>query len=186
MPSTVLLRAAAATALGLGIADLLVLNVVLGPRAFADEAPMRPLEVARDVPPTAPTTVPLPPVPSSAYVEPREEKPPSPELVDVRVYFATLSSTLNADALTTLQQAVAKVGPSATFTLEGHADVRGAEGLNLSLSKSRATAVADELSRLGVARTRITVDFVGSAGASPSGELWRDRRVDLRIEGARK
>jgi outer membrane protein OmpA-like peptidoglycan-associated protein len=180
MPSIVILRAVAGATLGLGVADLVVLNAVLGPGALAGDPP--PAVVAVATPPATPAP---PAPPATVSVEPREERP-APHR-DERIYFATMSAALGADALTALHEMVERASPTATFTLEGHADVRGAEGLNLSLSRSRATAVAAQLARLGVARARITVDFVGSANASPTGELWRDRRVDIRItDGGRR
>jgi outer membrane protein OmpA-like peptidoglycan-associated protein len=170
---------------GLGVADLVAINVVLGPDAITDDST---LVAAIPTPPPAPRReepAPAPVEPASAAVEPApvREVPSVAQPREVRVYFATMSSNLDGTARLILDRTVKRASASSVFTLEGRADIRGDESFNLSLSRQRAVMVADELAKLGVSPTRIKVSFVGSTGAVSAGELWRDRRVEIRIAG---
>lgn len=102
---------------------------------------------------------------------------------DERVYFATGSAVLGAKARRALRDLVESAGADAVFALEGHADYRGGEAFNRSLSRRRAIAVARYLEKLGVATARVRVTFVGEDHASGERELWRDRRVEIQING---
>ena len=161
------LRSIVAITIGLGSLDLAVIAFVLGPAVVPDEALA---ESDRPVP-AVPVTAPEP-------IEPRE--PRVPIELEERVYFATDSALLDDRARTTLATLAARAD-AGTITLEGHADARGPEAVNLALSKQRAVAVAEQLVSLGVPRDRIAIDFVGASASS--GQLWRDRRVDIRLTG---
>jgi outer membrane protein OmpA-like peptidoglycan-associated protein len=68
-------------------------------------------------------------------------------------------------------------------TIEGHADVRGPEAYNATLSQSRADHVRDVLVRAGITPERI--DAVGFGSTRPAvagddaGALQRNRRVEF-------
>jgi outer membrane protein OmpA-like peptidoglycan-associated protein len=115
--------------------------------------------------------------------DPPADPPVDPPAVTTEtVYFATRSDDLDTDARATLDALAARAG---TFTLEGHADMRGRERFNEALSRRRALAVQSYLAERGVDADRIDVRYVGedAATAADDGELWRDRRVDIQITG---
>lgn len=169
MPSLFVLRSVAALTLGLGSLDLAMVTLVLGPEVVHEETgvPSAPLAIER---PVIATPAPIP-------------EPPVFAPIETAVYFATDSALLDDVARTALAAIADRIGDRGV-TLEGHADPRGPEALNLALSKLRATAVADELARLGVPRRQIEVGFVGATEAADR-ELWRDRRVDIHVGGTR-
>lgn len=167
MPSVLVLRGLLGASLGLGALDLVWINAVLAPQLSPASAP-----VALAATPAVEVAVPPVPVPA-----PRAE-------MTSRVYFATRSAKLDERARAELARLVTQAGTDADVTLEGHADVRGEEAFNLSLSKARAVAVQAELVKHGLAPGRIHVGFVGE-GTATSGELWRDRRVEIQLRGAR-
>ncbi|MGN6106751.1 MAG: OmpA family protein [Kofleriaceae bacterium] len=141
-----------------------------------DDPPAAP-SIASSTRGTAATTEP----PTSGRGAPRASKPAAS--VDERVYFATRSTALDQAAHEIIARVAEEAGARAIVMLEGHADERGAEPFNLSLSKRRAIVVSNQLRRLGVPRARIRVRYVGEGRATGGGELWRDRRVDIQIMG---
>jgi outer membrane protein OmpA-like peptidoglycan-associated protein len=170
MPSVTALRLVVGTTLGLGGLDLALIDLVLAP-ALAGEPTVI---VATAVPPVVDPPRPPPVVPPSAapVAEPRVE----------RVYFETDSTQLTP----TTRVALAKLAVGdRDIVVSGHADIRGTEALNRSLSKQRAEAVAAELIALGISRDRIRIAYRGAEDASTTGPLWRDRRVDIEIGGRR-
>jgi outer membrane protein OmpA-like peptidoglycan-associated protein len=169
MPSVLVLRGLLGAGLGLGALDLVWINAVLAPQ-LAPSTAVVPSAVA----PAVEVAMPAPPEPIAA---------PRPEVTS-RVYFATRSAKLDERARAELARLAAQAGPDAEVTLEGHADFRGEEQFNLSLSKARALAVQAELVNHGFAAARIHVGFVGESTATGS-ELWRDRRVEIQLRGAR-
>lgn len=74
-----------------------------------------------------------------------------------RVFFDTDSSSIRADAQTTLTRQAQWLGqyPNYSITVEGHADERGTRAYNLALGARRAAAARDFLSARGVNRSRI-------------------------------
>lgn len=83
-----------------------------------------------------------------------------------------------------LDRVIKAVGKGQLLTLEGYADHRGDEAYNLELSQERAEAVARYLAHHGVSSKRIARAPHGERDESTTtDELWRDRRVDIRIHG---
>ncbi len=74
-----------------------------------------------------------------------------------RVFFAFDSSTLDADARSTLDRQAAWLQQfrEITVTMEGHTDERGTREYNLALGERRATAATNYLVALGVDPGRI-------------------------------
>jgi peptidoglycan-associated lipoprotein len=184
MPSVIALRALLGAGLGLGALDLVWINTALAPRLVHREPP--PARVAMTTSPASvpPPAEPAPPAPIPAAVESPPANEPSPRqetTITERVYFETSSAALDVRARTALARLAASAQPNAIFALEGHADFRGTEARNKTLSKERAVAVQHQLMRLGIDRTRIHVAFVGED--QPGGKLWRDRRVEIQITG---
>ena len=70
----------------------------------------------------------------------------------------------------------------ARLLVEGHADSRGSEAHNLTLSFARAKSVASILAGNGIPAGRITVRAAGAAEAAANIDA-RDRRVVVGIEG---
>jgi outer membrane protein OmpA-like peptidoglycan-associated protein len=159
MPSLVALRALVGAGLGLGALDLVWINAALAPRLVD----------------TTPAPIIAKPAPIVTAIElPREA------IID-HVYFDTASAVITAQSREMLAHLAATTDPTAQIDLDGHADCRGSEAINKTLSKDRAVAVQDELVRLGLDRARIHVDFTGAT--RDSSDLWRERRVDIQITG---
>ena len=79
-----------------------------------------------------------------------------------RVFFGFDQSSLTSEAEGTVEALAAwlKQYPSATLTVEGHADERGTREYNLALGARRANAVRDYLIVLGIDPNRVeTVSF---------------------------
>lgn len=163
MPSLIVLRALVGAGLGLGALDVVWINAALAPHD--------------DVEPSAPSIAPVlvREVPAATEPPPRAREP-----VEARVHFATMSAALDPRARARLAELV-PLARGGDVVLEGHTDQRGTEGLNRWLREQRAVAVRDHLVQLGVPRARVRIEVARGAGASR--ELWRDRRVEIRIAG---
>ena len=154
------LRALLGAGLGLGALDLVWINAALAPRLVE--------------------TTPAPVIARSAPIVVTPIEQPREAIVD-HVYFDTGSAVLTARSREVLAHLAAITGATAQISLDGHADCRGTEALNQTLSKDRAVAVQDELVRLGIDRARIQIDYAGAT--RDSSDLWRERRVDIQITG---
>lgn len=179
MPSVVVLRAVLAASLGLGVVDVVWINIALVPDVTHTPPSPRMTVTAVAVPAPARPPEPAPePAPAPAT------EPPAPTLAPRTVYFATRSAALDDTAHETLRALAAALPTDAAVVLEGHADHRGDEWLNRRLSKERALAVARQLAELGIAQTRVRIRYLGETQAmhtAPLDEVWRDRRVDIEI-----
>lgn len=73
--------------------------------------------------------------------------------------------------------------PSATVTLEGHADERGSREYNIALGEQRANAVRQLMALLGASASQIKVISYGEERPAAEGsneEAWRlNRRVEI-------
>ncbi len=95
-----------------------------------------------------------------------------------------MSKRIGVRARAQLDRVVKAAGESKRLTLEGYADYRGDEAYNLELSQERAEMVARYLRHRGVSAKRIARTPHGERDERTSSEeLWRDRRVDIRIHG---
>jgi peptidoglycan-associated lipoprotein len=106
-------------------------------------------------------------------------------LAKKRVYFAFDSSTLD-DENRAIVEAHAKYladHPATGVTLQGNTDERGTREYNLALGERRAKAVAQLMTVLGVAPSRITTISYGEEKPVALGHdesSWRlNRRVDI-------
>ena len=102
-------------------------------------------------------------------------------VLPVDVLFDTNSAQLKGDAHAELLEAArwAKCNPTGAVILEGHADPRGTQRHNLTLSGERAAAVRQKLIRMGVPSERIVIAVYGEMG--PRRATYReDRRVTVR------
>jgi outer membrane protein OmpA-like peptidoglycan-associated protein len=186
MPSTTVLRCILGASLGLGAIDLVLIDVALAPDVVAGTAMASPRTVSLPAT-TASTAAPVetpravdPPAGERPRVEPSGVvDAPAVGSAQSHVYFATMSAALDDAARATLD-GLATGGT--TFVLEGHADARGAEAYNRTLSRNRALAVKQYLMGRGAEHTRIEVRYTGKVGANDPA-LWRDRRVDIQITG---
>jgi outer membrane protein OmpA-like peptidoglycan-associated protein len=111
------------------------------------------------------------------------------EALALEVYFRTEQSALDAAGEERLAKLVGLVAPidGAVIRLEGHADARGTEDYNATLSAERATAVREALVKAGMPADRVVVTATGE-GASTAAEqdadgMALDRRVEMRIVG---
>ncbi len=77
--------------------------------------------------------------------------------------------------------------PEVRVRVTGHADSRGDEALNLSLSQERAEMVANELARAGVPKERLVIEAQGERFASNEAvadDQAFERCVEIRVESA--
>ena len=120
---------------------------------------------------------------------PQRAMPPSP-MPPTTVYFATGSSALSQEAMSSIQQVAAnyKTMGNATVTLTGHTDTVGSPDVNMTLSQRRAAAVRNALVREGVPATAITGGGQGEASlpvqTADNVDERRNRSVDIAVVGA--
>lgn len=155
------------------------------PPAPASPLPAPDAAAALPPAPAAPLPAPdaaaaLPPAPAASL--PAPDAAPAAD-GETQLYFATLHADLGDAARRALADRAGRAKQARAITVTGHADYRGAESVNASLRHARADAVRAELVRLGVDPARITTTVAPPATATPAGELWRDRRVDLILTG---
>ncbi len=89
------------------------------------------------------------------------------------------------DQLTTLGQLAGSM-PGVKLRVSGHADPRGAEDYNKTLSQDRAESVAAVLENSGLAKDRIVIEALGASGTSETGNLDDyafQRRVSVQLVG---
>jgi len=100
------------------------------------------------------------------------------------------SSTLKRAHETFLRQGILSIlgaNEEHRIALVGRASRSGPDSVNLKLSRQRAEAVAAFLTRAGIARSRIQLDFLGeSKPFSTANESEDDRSVELRLQIAPK
>jgi len=114
-----------------------------------------------------------------------DQSPGAPRLLVAQIFFATASSRVDPDDRAVLAhlardyRETAAVGRRVRLVFEGHADVRGTEGFNDGLSRARAEAVRNEVTRLlaQVGGLAASVEAFGERFASDS--LAESRRVDV-------
>ena len=129
------------------------------------------------------TPPPPPPPPPQRAMAPSQMPPTT-------VYFATGSSTLSPEAMSSIQQVAAnyKTMGNATVTLTGHTDTVGSPDVNMTLSQRRAAAVRNALVREGVPATAITGGGQGEASlpvqTADNVDERRNRSVDIAVVGA--
>ena len=101
------------------------------------------------------------------------------------IYFDSMSSRVSSSSRTKIAEVAKRAGARGIVHLEGHADYRGDGTYNEQLSKWRADNVEASLIKQGFDAARIVSAHVGERGADEvvETELWRDRRVDVWIEG---
>lgn len=80
-----------------------------------------------------------------------------------RVYYATDSTSLSAEAKQTLdrQSAFLRSYPTISLRIEGHADERGTREYNLALGDRRAQSAREYLLAQGVSSSRLTTTTYG-------------------------
>ncbi|MBS0639712.1 MAG: peptidoglycan-associated lipoprotein Pal [Acetobacteraceae bacterium] len=98
-----------------------------------------------------------------------------------RIFFDTDRSTLNSQALATLDKQVAwlRTNPQVSVWVAGNCDERGTEEYNLALGQRRASADRDYLVAHGVDRGRIeTISYGKSRPINPAStpEAWAQNR----------
>lgn len=98
-----------------------------------------------------------------------------------RVFFGFDKSNLSTEAEGTVEGLAAwlKQYPSATLTIEGHADERGTREYNLALGARRANAVRDYLIVLGIDPNRLETVSFGEERPAVQGsneEAWAQNR----------
>ena len=100
------------------------------------------------------------------------------------VNFDTDSAKLKAESTTVLDQAVEVLNQQAvSVRIEGHADSRGSDDYNQSLSEKRAKSVTDYLVSKGVDAARLTSAGYGESkpvvANDSAANMAKNRRVDL-------
>jgi outer membrane protein OmpA-like peptidoglycan-associated protein len=105
------------------------------------------------------------------------------------IYFEFASAELKAASVPTLRQiaSVMQQHPDWTITIEGHTDSIGGAASNLELSKRRAAAVKEELSRrYGVPAARLSTEGYGLARPLAPNKSMEGRAQNRRVELSRR
>ncbi|MBB6120651.1 OmpA family protein [Nocardiopsis algeriensis] len=105
------------------------------------------------------------------------------------VLFETNSSDLNPDALSILEQVATEIDDASgeTIKIDGHADNRGSNSVNIPLSEDRASSVEEEL-RTMITRPGISFETQGHGSSDPIADnstnegRERNRRVSITFE----
>jgi len=109
------------------------------------------------------------------------------EALSIEVFFRTEESGIGSATEERLTSLAALVEPmdGTVIRLEGHADARGTEAFNTTLSTARAEAVRDALIRGGMPADRVIVAATGEAGAVAAEQdgdgMALDRRVQVHV-----
>jgi outer membrane protein OmpA-like peptidoglycan-associated protein len=109
------------------------------------------------------------------------------EALSIEVFFRTEESGLASATEERIAKLAALVEPidGAVIRLEGHADARGTETFNATLSSARAEAVRDALVRGGMPAERVIVTAAGKTSAAAAVEdvdgMALDRRVEMNV-----
>jgi outer membrane protein OmpA-like peptidoglycan-associated protein len=109
------------------------------------------------------------------------------EALSVEVFFRTEESGLGGDTAERLTRLATLIEPmeGAVIRLEGHADARGTESFNTSLSTARAEAVRDALIRGGMPAERVIVTGVGETASTAAEQdadgMALERRVEMNV-----
>jgi OOP family OmpA-OmpF porin len=100
------------------------------------------------------------------------------------VYFDTESAQLSEAEKRKLDEAAESLArrPDLKLEIAGHADSRGPEDYNLTLSERRAAAVVDYLEQKGIERTRLTARGYGESRPSASNDTVLGRADNRRVE----
>ncbi len=111
------------------------------------------------------------------------------EALSAEVFFRTEASTLGDETAQRLERLAALIEPmdGAVIRLEGHADARGTEAFNTTLSTARAEAVRDALIRGGMPAERVIVTAAGEASSAATEQdvdgMALERRVQMDVVG---
>jgi outer membrane protein OmpA-like peptidoglycan-associated protein len=113
--------------------------------------------------------------PKPAPARPTAAAPPAQVCADFSfpVYFEVNSGQLTEAARQVVADAAQRVKGCVLGRIDvvGLADASGGAAVNMSVSRRRAAAVADALSRAGLPRPTFDIDAVGAAGAvTPEGQ----------------
>ncbi|HEX4353688.1 MAG TPA: OmpA family protein [Polyangiales bacterium] len=181
--------------LGLGGVDLAVLNVLIMPTLLTatDLSPSRRAPDIARAPVAAPAPT-LQPLAANTVAHGDREIAPTPGQVapapqpmaaeePVRILFGIGNWWISPSGRRALSESLDTLKQSkGAIEVIGHADSLGTRLFNQHLSEQRAQAVAMLLTSEGVEPTRLHVRGVGEDEPSQDG---RDRRVEVRIGGAR-
>jgi len=185
-------RVAFTLCFGLGLVDLLAIDLVLGPRAL-DLRTVAKAPAARPPAPPSPVPASPPEVPSAeapAAATPASAPPAttsaSATTAHTVVYFAKSLRRLDSAARDTIDAAALELRRNlhTTVILAGHADPSGPSELNDALSVGRARVVASRLRRAGIAAGRIRIEAYGAR--QPLDAAERSRRVEIVFVGGGK
>ena len=179
---------ALALLLGLGMADVAVLNAVVLPPLFAERAgteaerlPMTAVMAVEEGEPRAglPAQVaaagPSAPTPAQAPAEPEELR--------AVVLFRSGTFWVGREDRTRIAALAEELrGRSIAIEVDGHADAPGSSIVNQRLSQARARAISALLEQAGIDASRIALRAFGEERPSGQGQ---DRRVEVRLRVAR-
>jgi outer membrane protein OmpA-like peptidoglycan-associated protein len=172
-----------AACLGASVADLVVVDLVLGPVALRPQTAPAPAPAAvspevekRSETPVAIATA----TPAASNGGPARAPRPRPRVV---ARFESDQPTAGDQDLRALAAAML-ADPSAEIVLEGHTDQRGDTERNRALSVERATWAQRRLVELGVSASRIAVVGLGAERPLERGDddaaVAGNRRVEVR------
>jgi outer membrane protein OmpA-like peptidoglycan-associated protein len=115
----------------------------------------------------------------------REKKAISNDrIVFKTLFFASNTPELTAEGKKELDAVYKIIAENSVMkaTINGHADSKGSEELNMSLSKKRAMVVFDYLKNKGIKATRMTVKAFGETEPFASNDTEEGRQANRRVE----
>ena len=101
------------------------------------------------------------------------------------IHFSSGSARLDAAAMNTIHEVktLLDASPDLSLLVQGHADERASKSYNLELSRARAQAVMNELTREGISPTRLQLSALGEDAplelGYSSAALAANRRVQF-------
>ncbi len=109
--------------------------------------------------------------------------PEAPKSYSATVFYPVNSHAVPAEGLQDLQEAlkVLRNNPAWKARLTGYTDQSGNAAYNMALSKKRVEGLVEFLTKQGIARDRISTDYVGDTKSSQKLNPL-DRKVEIRIE----
>jgi len=116
---------------------------------------------------------------------PEPEPPKEPEVCapQVELMFANGESELDRVEILRGFTATAEQFPDRKIVVEGYASADGTEQGNLQLSHRRASRAKANLVEQGIEEDRISVQAFGEYRPNLDGDIERDRRVIVKIQG---
>jgi len=108
------------------------------------------------------------------------------KIVRLHVNFAYDKSDISSEYIPRIKEAVSFMNENSNYTVivDGHTDSRGGEEYNLALSLRRANAVANELTKQGIDKSKIMVNGYGETNPIATNKTQDGRAQNRRVDAS--